>query len=117
MANKATVYLIPTFLHEAGLQALPAYLIQHIEACSVFFVENERSARRYVKQLNKAFNIDSYEWYALGKAEPDVLKQFQQKIKDGETIGIISEAGCPGVADPGQLLVATAHEKHAKVVP
>lgn len=117
MIQKASVYLIPSFLHEAGLQALPAYLLEHIEMCDVFFVENERSARRYLKQLNKDLVIDHFEWFVIGKAEAEVLQQFQQKIKEGKTIGIISEAGCPGVADPGQLLVALAHEMGARVAP
>ncbi len=117
MAEKSIVYLIPAFLHEAGLHVLPSYLLQTIEKCSVFFVENERSARRYLKQLKKELIIDDYEWYAIEKAETVVIQQFQQKITEGKIIGIISEAGCPGVADPGQLLVAAAHNMHAKVIP
>lgn len=111
------VYLIPTFLCENALSALPAYLIDAVEKCDVFFVENERSARRYLKQLKKAIVIDDFEWFAIGKAEKEVLASFKQKLKEGKTIGIISEAGCPGVADPGQLLIAAAQELDAKVVP
>ena len=96
---------------------MPAYLITAIEKCNVFFVENERSARRYLKQLKKEIVIDNFEWFVIGKAEENVLQQFKQKIKEGKTIGIISEAGCPGVADPGQLLVAAAQELNVKVSP
>ncbi|MFT3902983.1 MAG: SAM-dependent methyltransferase [Niabella sp.] len=114
---QATVYLIPTFLHEQALHVLPAYILEAIEKCDVLFAENERSARRYLKQLKREIVIDSYEWFTIGKAENEVLQAFRQKIKEGKTIGIISEAGCPGVADPGQLLVAAAQEINATVVP
>lgn len=80
-------------------------------------MENERSARRYLKQLDKQIVIEDYEWFVIGKAEEAVVKQFRQKISEGKTIGIISEAGCPGVADPGQLLVAAAQELDAIVTP
>lgn len=113
----AQVYLIPTFLHEQALHVLPAYILEAIEKCNVLFVENERSARRYLKQLKREVVIDSYEWFTIGKAENEVLQTFRNKIKEGKTIGIISEAGCPGVADPGQLLIAAAQEMNAAVVP
>ncbi|MGJ7032393.1 SAM-dependent methyltransferase [Niabella hirudinis] len=113
----ATIYLIPTYLHEDNLESLPAYLLEAIEKCTVLFVENERTARRYLKQLRKEIVIDDFEWYGIQKAEENLLQQFKQKLAAGKTIGIISEAGCPGVADPGQLLVAAAQEAGAKVVP
>ncbi len=113
----AQVYLIPTFLHEQSLHVLPAYILGAIEKCNVLFAENERSARRYLKQLKREIVIDSYEWFTIGKAENEVLQAFRNKIKEGKAIGIISEAGCPGVADPGQLLIAAAQEMNATVVP
>lgn len=112
-----TVYLIPTFLHEGALQVLPAYILGAIEQCNVLFVENERSARRYLKQLKREIVIDDYEWFTIGKAEQEVVQSFRSCLKEGKTIGIISEAGCPGVADPGQLLVGAAQEMGAVVVP
>ncbi len=114
---ESTIFLIPAFLDEKSLHVLPAYLISAIEKCHVFFVENERSARRYLKQLKKEIIIDNFEWFVIGKAEENVLQQFKQKIKEGKTIGIISEAGCPGVADPGQLLVAAAQELNVSINP
>lgn len=111
------VYLIPTFLYENVLAPLPQYILPAIEKCQVFFVENERSARRYIKQLKKEIVIDDYGWVTIGKAEEKVLQLFRQYIQQGKTIGIISEAGCPGVADPGQLLVAAAQELNAAITP
>lgn len=115
--SKGAIFLIPTFLHESAIHVLPFYIVDAVEKCNVFFVENERSARRYLKQLKKEIVIDDYEWFTIGKAEDNIAQQFRQKIKEGKTIGIISEAGCPGVADPGQLLVEAAQELGAKVVP
>lgn len=115
--SQGLIFLIPSFLHEEGLHVLPSYILEAIKKCNVFFVENERSARRYLKQLDKQIVIDSYEWFTIGKAEESVLQQFRQKINEGKTIGIISEAGCPGVADPGQLLVGAAQALNTEVVP
>lgn len=114
---KATVYLIPTFLDENSLDSLPAYILQHFLLCDTLFVENERTTRRYLKKLQKEIDINLFDWIALDKAEENVVSLFKQKIKEGKQIGIISEAGCPGIADPGQLLVEAAQALDAKVVP
>ncbi len=113
----SSLYLIPCFLDEQSLEPLPAYLLDAVKQCQVFFVENERSARRYLKMLWKEMVIDDYEWYPIHKAEEEVRTIFRQKIKEGKTIGLISEAGCPGVADPGQLLTGVAHQAGIPVRP
>jgi 16S rRNA (cytidine1402-2'-O)-methyltransferase len=113
----ATVYLIPTVLAEDGYYAIPEYVQEAIQQCQIFFAENERTTRRYFKSLWKEMVIDQYEWHTIGKAEPAVLSHFAKAVKDGKTIGIVSDAGCPGVADPGQVLVARAHELGATVKP
>src|SRR6201991_3362857 len=111
------LYLIPCFLDPQSLAPLPAYLLDAVKACQVFFVENERSARRYCKALWKEMIIDDYEWYTIHKAEEEVKSTFRQKLKEGKTIGLISEAGCPGIADPGQILTEAAHQVGAVVKP
>ena len=111
------VYLIPTFLYENALHVLPAYILDAIEKCNVLFVENERSARRYLKQLKRDIVIDDYKWFTIGKAEQEVAQAFRACLREGKTIGIISEAGCPGVADPGQILVGVAQEMGVVVAP
>lgn len=116
----ATVYLIPSQLQEDGLAAIPAYITEAIQRCQVFFVENERTTRRYFKQLWKELLpgqdiiIDNYEWQVISEGATAV---FKQRIREGKNIGIISEAGCPGVADPGQALVAIAQDMNAIVKP
>ena len=112
-----SVYLIPCFLDEESLETIPAYVLESVKACQVFFVENERSARRYLKRLWRGMEIDQYEWFAIHKAEESVSSQFLQKLKEQKTIGIISEAGCPGIADPGQLLVSVAQQQGFLVKP
>jgi 16S rRNA (cytidine1402-2'-O)-methyltransferase len=113
----ATVYLIPTVLAEGETACLPSYILKAIKECPVFFVENERTARRYLKLLWKEMVIDDYEWHNMKEVTDAVASSFKQKIKEGKTIGIISEAGCPGVADPGQQLVYIAQQMHAVVKP
>lgn len=115
--KKAGVYLIPSLLDENGLEAIPVYVLDAIKNCEVFFVENERTARRFLKQLWKEMVIDQYEWFPIHKAEEQAAQAFRQKLREGKTIGIISEAGCPGVADPGQLLVAAAQEMNVEIKP
>lgn len=112
-----TVYLIPSFLHETATETIPAYVLTAVKECQVFFVENERSARRYLKTLWKEMVIDDYQWITIHKAEEGVRSQFRKFLREGKNIGIISEAGCPGVADPGQILAGVAHEVQAKVKP
>ena len=112
----ATVYLIPSLLHEEGLRSIPSHITDIVKECQVLFVENERTARRYLKTLAKEIVIDDYEWFTMA-VNDETANAFRKKIKEGKTIGIISEAGCPGVADPGQQLVAIAHEMNVEVKP
>jgi 16S rRNA (cytidine1402-2'-O)-methyltransferase len=113
------VYLIPTVLHEdeKALEALPSYILNAIKDCSIFFVENEKTARRFFKKLWKEMVIDNYEWHAIHKAEETVRTKFIQLLKEGKNIGIVSEAGCPGIADPGQILIEAAQHMNAGVHP
>jgi 16S rRNA (cytidine1402-2'-O)-methyltransferase len=111
--SKTRIYLIPTFLDEEAIHTIPSYVVDAVKDCRVFFVENERTARRYLKKLGKEIVIDDYEWFGVDGND----EAFRQKIKEGKNIGIISEAGCPGIADPGQVLIAIAHEMKAEIKP
>lgn len=113
----AEIYLIPTVLAEGVTDCLPGYILQAIKKCSVLFVENERTARRYLKLLDKEIVIDDYEWFSMKEVNEPIAAAFQQKMQEGKIVGIISEAGCPGVADPGQELVQIAQAKGMKVHP
>jgi 16S rRNA (cytidine1402-2'-O)-methyltransferase len=111
------VFLIPTVLHEGALQTIPSSVVEAVKQCQAFFVENERTARRFLKSVWKEMVIDDYTWFTIHKSEAPVKNEFIRLIREGKNIGIISEAGCPGIADPGQLLIAAAHEIGATVKP
>lgn len=113
------VYLIPTVLQEdkKAFDALPAYILDGIKSCDVFFAENIKTTRRYFKKWWKEMVIDDYQWYAIHKLEDQLLNEFKTHLIAGKNIGIISEAGCPGVADPGQYLVEIAQQTGATVHP
>lgn len=113
----ANVYLIPTIIEESMLETIPSYVVQAVKQCHVFFVENERTARRYLKSIWKEMIIDDYEWFSIHKAEAEIKNEFTRLLQSGKTIGIISEAGCPGIADPGQLLVDAAQRLGVTVKP
>lgn len=115
MNQTAIVYLIPTWIDESAKQTIPPYVLEAILQCQDFYVENERTTRRYLKSLRKEIVIDSYNWFRMDDAE--VVTNFQRSLREKKIIGVISEAGCPGIADPGQALVAIAQEKQAIVKP
>jgi 16S rRNA (cytidine1402-2'-O)-methyltransferase len=113
----STVYLIPCVLAEDATATIPPYITDALKLCSVIFAENERTARRFFKSIWKEMEIDAYEWFPIHKAEEAQLVHFKQKIKEGKNIAIVSEAGCPGIADPGQLLINVAQQLQVPVKP
>jgi 16S rRNA (cytidine1402-2'-O)-methyltransferase len=111
------VYLIPSFLSENAIETIPEYVITAVKNCTVIFAENERTARRFLKSMDKEIVIDNFEWHAIHKAEEEQINIFKEKIKAGKNIAIISEAGCPGIADPGQILIYEAQKMNAEIKP
>lgn len=109
------IYLIPAPLDTESIDVIPPYVFDAIKECAVFFVENQRTTRRYFKRGWKEMNIDNYGWYTLG--EPGTQEAFLQALRNKKVIGIVSEAGCPGIADPGQELISLAHQHGAVVKP
>lgn len=110
--------LIPLPLAENTVeQVIPAQVKEAVLACDMFLVEEIRTARRYVSSLRLGLTIEDLRFETLDKKtkKEQLLHLFSNpKIK---TIGVMSEAGCPGVADPGALAVQIAHEKKWKVEP
>ncbi len=115
--SQSKIFLIPAPLAPDGLESIPPYVIEAVKQCKVFYVEQERTARRYLKSVWKEMVIDDYSWYLIDKRDESLSSQFRNDIKSGHTIGIISEAGCPGIADPGQHLVAIAQEMNTIIKP
>jgi 16S rRNA (cytidine1402-2'-O)-methyltransferase len=118
-ANKGILYLIPTVLApETGKQVLAPQIREIIPKIDHFFVENIRTARRFISELQTGKSIESLHFYTLDKdtSYADTEKNFQLLL-EGKDAGIISEAGCPGIADPGAVAVQIAHKYGIRVVP
>jgi 16S rRNA (cytidine1402-2'-O)-methyltransferase len=115
----AELYLVPNVLSEGDWQnVLPAKIFPVVTQTRYFIVENIRTARRFLKQVNRDIDIDRLVFFELNKhTEPGEIPVFLEPMKEGENVAVISEAGCPGVADPGADVVKLAHEKGCKVVP
>ena len=111
------VYLIPSFLSDDAIETIPLYVLRAVKDCQVIFAENERTTRRFLKSICKEIVIDDYEWHTIHNAEKEQISTLKQKIKEGKNIAIISEAGCPGIADPGQILIHEAQKINAIVKP
>jgi len=115
--KQGKVYLIPTVLEENALETIPTYIVDAIKDCSVFFVETEKTTRRFFKKVWKEMIIDDYQWHAIHKAEELVKQAFIGALQSGKNVGIVSDAGCPGIADPGQLLIEEAQQNNIIVHP
>lgn len=115
----AKLYLIPTTLGDTSIErVLPNDLKQIITDIRVFIVENLRTARRFLKKVNPAIVIDDLRFFELNEhTDRKELSRFLEPISEGLDIGIISEAGCPAIADPGADVVKLAHTKDIRVVP
>lgn len=115
--ERSIVYLIPSVLDLAAIDTIPGSVVTAIKDCQVIFAENERTVRRFLKSIWSEIIIDDYEWYTIHNAEEAQLQTFKSKIAEHKHIAIISEAGCPGIADPGQILVSEAQKLNIKVKP
>jgi len=117
--QKGSLFLIPTTLGDnAPLEVLPISVKKVVEDVSIFIVENEKSARRFIKKISPKKPQPSLELFLLNKfTQPIELPEFLEPCLKGKDVGLLSEAGCPGVADPGADVVKLAHEKDIRVVP
>ena len=120
MANETArgmVYLIPVPIAEDGLDTLPPEVVKRTAYITHYFVENVRTARRLLRALHPTLVIDTLQFSEIDKHSGPDMALFRSWLKAGQTIGIMSEAGCPGIADPGAELVAAAQAMGAKVAP
>lgn len=115
----AALYLIPVTLGETSIeQVLPSYNHEIIMGIRHFIVENIRSARRFLRQTDREFPIDDCTFFKMGKhADEKLFSQYLQPLREGKPVGVISEAGCPAVADPGADIVSIAQKEGLRVVP
>ncbi len=113
------LYLIPNLLGETTVeQVLPPYNREIILGIRHFIVEDVRTARRFLKIVDRSIDIDQLTFYTLNKhTNPDEVASMLRPLEEGSSMGVISEAGCPAVADPGADVVAIAQRKGLQVVP
>ena len=113
------LYLIPVTLGETPVdKVLPSYNHEVIMGIRHFIVENVRSARRFLRQTDRQFPIDDSIFCEMGKhSDERQFSQYLQPLREGKPVGVISEAGCPAVADPGADIVAIAQREGLPVVP
>lgn len=113
------LYLIPTTLgNTPAEQVFPPANHDIIIGIKHFIVEETRTARRFLKYIDRSIDIDALTFYPMGKhSDGSTYRQYLQPLREGVSIGMLSEAGCPAVADPGSAIVAMAQEEGLKVVP
>ncbi|WP_321424452.1 SAM-dependent methyltransferase [uncultured Bacteroides sp.] len=116
---EVALYLLPVTLGETSIESvLPAYNKEITVQIKHFIVEDIRSARRFLKKVDKEIDIDSLTFYPLNKhTSPEEISGYLKPLLAGLPMGVISEAGCPAVADPGADVVAIAQRKNLKVIP
>ena len=115
----STLYLIPTSLGETDFnRILPSLNTEIVTALRYFIVEDIRTARRFLKKVNQAINIDELTFFVLNQhTSPEELSDFLKPMFEGNDMGVLSEAGCPAIADPGADVVAIAQRNDFTVVP
>ena len=119
MAATGSIYLIPCTLGDVSLEkCLPAFNLEIIRSLDEFIVEDIRSARRFLIKSGIPKPIDELTFHLLNEhTNREDISTFINAAKLGKNIGLLSEAGCPGIADPGASIVKIAHQLNIKVIP
>jgi 16S rRNA (cytidine1402-2'-O)-methyltransferase len=119
MTSPGTLYLIPTPLGEGDLTLTqPAGLHAHLNTLHTFIVEQPKTARQHLKRMGYARPLQEAQWFTLNQhTRPGDINAMLAPLRAGTSIGLLSDAGCPGVADPGAIIVAQAHALGAPVQP
>ena len=116
--KKGKLYLLPTPLGENAVHTIPPYVIDILHSLDFFIAEKAKTARHFIKSTNPKKPFDQLTFYELNKrTEEHEWRSFLIDAEQGNDIGLLSEAGCPGVADPGAQIVELAHQKDIEVIP
>ena len=115
--SKPALYLIPLPIAEGALQTLSPEVTTCTAEIKHYFAEDLRTARRFIKSLHPKMVIEQLEFSEISKHEGLDKQLYRKWLKEGHKIGVMSDAGCPGIADPGAELAAIAHSLNVKVVP
>lgn len=118
MQKEGILYLIPSPLGLNAVHSLPTYVIEHLHRLDYFIAERAKTARRFIKETQPTKPFSGLHFSELNKrTTPEELNTMLQPALEGHDMGLLSEAGCPGVADPGAQIVAMAHQKGIRVAP
>lgn len=119
--SKGILYLIPVPVHseeDFNINLIPPYIIELINNLKFFAVENIRTSRRFIKKLNPNFDIDNTNFFIVDKrAGKEIIRDVIGHLLDGNDVGVMSESGCPGIADPGQEICELAHKHQIDIKP
>lgn len=117
--TKGKLYLIPTLLAvDTQHKFVNDYLLSMVKRIDYFLVENVRTARRYISSLKTGKNIEEIQFFDLNKNTQEAdLEDALALLQRGADVGVISESGCPGIADPGSMVVRIAHRQGIRIVP
>lgn len=115
---KGNLYLIPSVISDQQTDVIPEQVRQVVQQTDYFLVENLRTARRFISSLKLGLTIEDLHFEVLDKNTPAIeVERLMKPVFEGKNIGVISESGCPGIADPGSAVVKYAHAHDIKVVP
>lgn len=118
MEKQAKLFLLPTPLGENAIHTIPAYVIETIHQLDVFVVERAKTARKFLKAVGFPKAYDDCLFFELNKrTQANEIASFLDPIKEGRSVGLLSEAGVPAVADPGSQLILNAHRRNIEVAP
>src|SRR5690606_2293104 len=119
MKTLGTLYLIPVMLGDtAANEVLPQTVLRAVSLIDNYVVENSKAARKFIKAMVPEKQQSVLNLFQFNKHNDDKdIQSFIQPLLEGKNMGLMSDAGCPGVADPGAVIVSLAHEKGIKVVP
>ena len=114
-----TLYLIPTPIAENALHTIPSYVLEIARKLEVFIVERPKTARHFIKSIGPEKRLQEMTFVELSDNQnlAEAEAAFLEAIRNGQDVGLLSEAGCPGVADPGAAIVARAHREGVRVAP
>lgn len=116
--KKGTLYLIPVSLHENWSPQMPNYIADVAKNIQYFIVEKAKTARRFIKLMQHPLKLEEIILFELNKhTEFKEIDEFLKPILEGHNIGLMTEAGCPAIADPGAVVVKKCHQLNIKVVP
>lgn len=118
MTKSGKLYLIPCPLGDDALQTIPTYVVEILHRLTYLVAERAKTTRHFIKATNPPKPISDYQIEELNEHTPVAeLENLLKPVLEGHDLGILSEAGCPGIADPGAKLVEIAHRKGVEVVP